>query len=217
MTITVVTAATASDLTTVPRVQAELDVSGNEVLLLAMIRVASAAIQKYCARTFAEERVKETFGVSSPSTQWYLRRRPVVTVHTLKFNDGEVTQSWEVENAEAGKLFMPSGFTPTPILVQGIILWPEGRNELRYEADYTAGYILPSAGAASPPPNLPADVEQGAVEFVKSRWQQRPRDSSVKSEKLGDYAVTYADQAAQPGGLPPAAIGLLEPYRRVLM
>jgi len=217
MTITTITAPSTSLLTTVSRVQAELGIEGDEVLLLALIRVATAAIEKYTSRKFAEERIAETFGVEGPTTQFFLTRHPIVALHSLTFNGALVDAAvYEVSDAEAGELFMAQGFTPTPIRVQGITLWTEGRVELLYEANYTAGYILPDAGPASPSPNLPADIEQAAVETVKARWQQKPRDSSVKSERIGDYAATYADPTANASGLPPAAMALVESYRKVV-
>lgn len=63
-------------------------------------------------------------------------------------------------------------------LVEGLPVWPAGRH---LRVDYTAG-----------PASIPADVELALLEAIKFAWNETNRDSTLQSEKLGDYSYTLA-------------------------
>ena len=62
---------------------------------------------------------------------------------------------------------------------------------------------------------LPADLQNATIELVNSMFQGRRRDRNVKSERLGDYSVTY-DDGAMSGGIPASIMQALERYREVV-
>lgn len=58
---------------------------------------------------------------------------------------------------------------------------------------------------------LPFDLEEAAIELVKSWFKRRKHASEVRSERVGDFQQSIQmDQ-----GLPPAVTGLLTPYRLI--
>lgn len=224
MTITVTTPPAATLLTTVPRVQIELGIEGDATRLLALIQAGSQAIERYCHRAFAQARVTETLGVEFPTTMLGLSRTPVVTVHEVTYNGAAVDSTlWNLDDAGAGLLQKPTGWSPTAIVEQSIVAWPSGDAEKIYAVDYTGGYILPSFPDLADAPDLPGPVELACIEFVRSivfRKQDQEVAGPVLSERIGDYAVTYGSggtKSERSTGLPEAALDLLAGYRRAVV
>lgn len=210
MTITVTAAAESLLLTTVPRLQVELDETGNEVELEILIAEASAAVERFTDRPFAKERVTETLeGFNRP--KMILGRTPIVTVHEVQFKDTTVTStSYSVDNAKAGVMFRKTGWLTTELLTQHIVLQPIGIGTRDWSFDYTAGYVLPSFSSTEDR-DLPYDIERAVIETAKAWRRSRDRDPTIKSEKIGDFwAASYKDQM-----LPDRVVSLLEPWRRI--
>ena len=85
---------------------------------------------------------------------------------------------------------------------QGVILldsnvYQGSRNMI---VKYTAGYA-----------NTPADLEQICIDITKVYYESANKDASVKSEKLGEYAYTLADDSRL-GNLSAAIKTRLAPY-----
>lgn len=59
---------------------------------------------------------------------------------------------------------------------------PEGRENVF--VSYMAGYST-----------VPDDLEQACIDLVGEMFRSRQRDSTVRSETLGDYSVTYAEDS----------------------
>lgn len=65
---------------------------------------------------------------------------------------------------------------------------------------------------------LPRDLEAAAVGEVKARFYQSQRDTSLTSERLGDWSATYGGKdtsGQETGGLSPATAGRLTTYVRL--
>ncbi len=72
----------------------------------------------------------------------------------------------------------------------------------------------PAASADAPP--LPGDVRRACIDTVRAWWFARQRDPGVGSVRTDDQAVVYNQNATQSAFLPPAAIGKLRDYRKVI-
>lgn len=65
--------------------------------------------------------------------------------------------------------------------------------------------------------NLPGDIERGCLEIVKSLYSLRATDSSIVEKSAGPMRLRYSEgKATEQLGLPPSAIGLLNPWVRRL-
>jgi hypothetical protein len=84
--------------------------------------------------------------------------------------------------------------------------WPgaiwNGYNRARI--DYTAGFTT-----------IPSDVEQAIIEAVRDAWAEKDRTGGLKSESLGDYSWTAADNATTAAVAETAAAKLSNMYQRV--
>ncbi len=88
---------------------------------------------------------------------------------------------------KSGQLFLTSKF-------------PRGRRNIIVK--YTAGYVT-----------TPADLEQICIDLVNVYYRGRKKDLSVKAERLGDHAITMADDSRD---LPKTIQVRLAPYKRWL-
>ncbi len=65
---------------------------------------------------------------------------------------------------------------------------------------YTAGYVT-----------TPSNLEQICIDLVNIYWQGRKKDLNLKSEKLGDHSIAFAEGARD---LPKSIMVRLEPYTK---
>lgn len=239
MAVTILTAATVSNLTTLARVQLELGITpgddDTEAVLLGMIARASQAIVRECGRPFAVETVYETLkGTNSQILG--LSRAPIVAV-TEVLEDSEAITDYSVEDAEAGALYRDAGWRlafgasgyggwDTAAYASGYIL-PGGQSTQRYIVTYRAGYTLPDLIdpfiplGPTDPPALPGAVEQACLETVKTWWAQSDGVvADASSVRVGNLQVQYpgatVSDAGARLGLPPVVLGLLRQYRRAM-
>lgn len=239
MSVTVMTAATVSNLTTLARVQAELGITPGdtdvEVVLLGMISRASSAIATECGRVFACETVYETLkGTNSQILP--LTRRPVVAV-TSVLEDSEAITDYSIEDADAGALYRAAGWRmgygtagyggwDTAAYASGYIL-PGGASTQRYIVTYRAGFTLPDLIDPfipldpSDPPALPGVIEQACLETVKTWYAQSDGVvADANSVQVGSLRVQYSGAAVSDSaarlGLPSVVLGMLRQYRDVM-
>lgn len=242
MPIIVTVPPTGSALTTVARVQAELGLSGDDILLSALIEEASSAIIRECGWPFGLATYVETMKGSN-SQYLGLSRVPIVSVSEVLEDGVAVAQvpatpwstpsedNYYLDDLTAGSLFRPIGWGRTTGLkmwgwesfASGYIL-PGGNSLFRYQVTYQAGYTLPSDDNWTPafnptypagPQPLPGAVQRACIETVKAWWFARAQDTTVQSESTGDERVVYNNVPTQAGSLPSTALALLRTYRRV--
>lgn len=204
MAITVVTPPSSTLLTTTQRFKDELGVTGStdDTIIGRFIERASSAIEAYCQRKFAQQRIIETMK-SSGGTVLLLARYPVVTLHEVEYKSTTVAASkYFLDDAASGILANPTdGWIRT--------------SELDYAIDYTYGYVLPSFSSGTV--DLPMDIEQACIEMAKTLYLSRRRDPNLVSEYIPQvYSARYNGSNSLGGalGLPASVISLLEPYRR---
>ncbi len=201
--LTVTTAATVTNLTTLERVKAELSITDNagDVLLRAKIREASSDIS---ARAWADplETVTETFWDFAYDSREFLllRRRPNVTISSVTIDD-VATTDYRLDD-ETGQLYRltPDGFPWVWLSYKSIVV------------SYSAGYIMPGQTNA----NLEPALEGAAIELLQSYWIGRDRDPMIRSEDVpGLGAVQYwVGAVGESGELPPGVESRIAPFRR---
>ncbi len=199
--LTVTTAATVTDLTTLDRVKSELSITdnANDVLLRAKIREASSDIN---ARAWADpyETLTETFWNIPYDEYLLLRRRPNITITSVTVDDIAATD-YRLD-AETGQLYCLdcNGFPIFWVSCKSIVVV------------YSAGYVMPGQTGS----NLEPSLEAATIELLQSYWMSRGRDPLIRSEDVpGLGAVQYwVGAIGESGELPPSVESRIAPFRR---
>lgn len=200
--LSVTTAATVRNLTTLDRVKSELGITDNasDILLTAKIKEASSDIN---ARAWADpyEVVTQTFWNVACEEYLILRRRPNVSVTTVTVDD-VATTDYRID-AETGLLYCldASGYPISWTACKSIVLV------------YSAGYTMPGQTGA----NLEPALEAACIELMQSYWASRGRDPLIRSEDVpGLGSVQYwVGAVGESGDLPPSVESRITPFRRV--
>lgn len=197
MSLTVTTAANSRRLCAVQDVLAEMPEQVTSVERF--VDAASAAIERYCARIFAQQAYSEVLG-GHRYTSLMLARTPIVSMTSVSA-DGQTITDYRVEDAEAGLLYRASGWG-----------WPSATWTLAY----IGGYLMPeqSTPSAANGPPLPHDLQRACIETVKVWWQERGVTDRIASKTLGltGDSISYRISAHRES-LPPLARYLVDPYR----
>ena len=207
--LTVLTAPTDTDLTTLATMKAELGIvtGADDAAILAMIGQASAAIERDLNRgALGLASYCETYR-TSPSTGGYsgrgrlrlmLSRTPVATITSI-VEDGQTLTAGDDFDFEADVGFVNR-------LAGGRVReWTAQTIQVTYDA----GYVLPRFPAR----DLPADIERACLSLVKLYYFARNRDPLVKSEDV-QGAVNTAYFVGG-GAIPPDISGLLDRFREI--
>lgn len=216
MSVTVVTPAESTLLTTLQRAKAEMGITDtdDDAVLLGMIARASSAIADETRRVFGIETVTETLD-GTGTRLLGLSRAPIIAVSAVT-EDGTAITDYSIEDAEAGALYRANGWGRsgglrmwgTEAYSSGYIL--PGYQDLRYSVTYQAGYALPDEAS----PTLPGAVEQACLETVKAWYGDREGAGEVSSLRIGQLQIGYraSTEPSDRGALPPAALGYLRNY-----
>lgn len=197
-TISVVTAATTRDLTTLARLKTDLGITdaAQDAALADVIREASDAIGRFCARPegFGRETVTETWRLSGYADCLILARDILPAVASVT-EDGEALAA-------------------TDYLLDGSLLRrlsddaPRAWTARKIVVSYAAGYALLA--------DTPYDLERACLDLCATIWAGRGRDRSLRSESAdGVGSVSYLDPREGAGGLPQAIADALASYRRI--
>ena len=216
--LTILTTATATDLTTLAVVKAELGLTSgtDDAWILQAIARASGQVERCCDVRFRRETVRETIryeyrwgSVGTPASL-RLERYPVLSVSSIIEAGTTLTSDdWEGDAdsgyvAMKGALTRLSSDTPTD--------WASGK----IVVEYVAGYLLPGQTGR----DLPDDIEAAVIGLVKVSWFARKRDPLVKmerSEGVGETQYWVGSVGDASPGVPDEVAALLDPYRRVLV
>lgn len=132
-----------------------------------LIRSASARIETYCNRRFGLADHDDVHEVDFPQQYLPLRQFPVVSLTEI-FRDGA-----------------PQGLAAVKLQVEAGLLSPRHGGRWQpgeYRITYRAGFVLPD----QPNSTLPPDLEDAAIELVRSMWLARERDPHLKSIEIPD-------------------------------
>ena len=183
-----------TNLVTLSDVQEYLGLSAGQSddLLTNIATRVSAAVREYTGQPFEPTEYEEYHdGEGHGCDTIFLRHRPVNSVASLSEGDESVdADDYEVYPDE-GMVRRVSGH------------WPRGKRNLVVNYD---------AGDAA----VPGDIEQAALDWVKAIYDSRgiTAASTIQSERTGDYAVTYRDDAASAAAMPGSVREILMLYRR---
>lgn len=187
----------------------------------AMIGQATSLIEDHCGRVFARERVTEAIH-EQRGHPMLLERTPVVAIQGVTIDGDSVEPgAFRIIDPDAGIVCVGgSGDSSTwawSVLNEGELGSRCNRPPpmLRYEVDYTGGWV-PAGWPVTDPPTvvtLPQALESACIEVVRNLLLGGGASAGLQSEKLGDTAWVYRDDAGSAlAGQVPA---LLQRYRRV--
>lgn len=215
MSVSVITPATARNLTTISNVRGDLGLAANapaDPQLLRWIDQASQQAATYCRRTFGRETVRERLdlccqGAVSDCGGILLDRGPIVSITSVKVG---------------GMLLAPDAYA-----TEGRMLYRMEGDERRYwfgrdlVVQYEAGWLLPGETRGEPATttaeDLPADVERAAIQLVAVSVSAVGRDMMIKSEDVeGIGSRDFYVQGASATLPHPEAEATLSQYRRML-
>ncbi|MBA9071633.1 hypothetical protein FHR71_005419 [Methylobacterium sp. RAS18] len=223
MSVSVITPATATILTTAANVRADLGLPAGaptDDQIKRFIAQASATAASFCRRTFGRESVRERFEVDwrrcrdEDGEGLLLSRAPVVRILFVKV-DGLTLAPSAYELAE-----QPAH--PVSLFYLRHIVDGEPRAWMgrAVTVEYEAGWLLPGEERGDPAtttaPDLPADVERAVIQLVGAAVSASGRDMMVKSEDVeGVGSFSYYVQGANAALPHPEAEATLAQYRRM--
>jgi uncharacterized phiE125 gp8 family phage protein len=196
-------------LTTIAALKAELDIAdtASDAALTTLIRQQSAAVERYCNRSFGLRGVTDRRRLNRSAPCLILSVLPVVAVTSVTVDGAELDEdAYEIADAENGDegsgLLYRSGDNDRRIP------WAAGKIVVAYQA----GYVLPGVTGY----DLPADVERACLDLCVRAWAARGRDPTLRGYENPDverFTYTATDSIDLRRGLPLPVAGLLDPYR----
>jgi uncharacterized phiE125 gp8 family phage protein len=201
--LTVTTAATSYDLTTLTNVKAELNVTvgTSDTVLSRYISGASHAAMEYTNRVFQVETLSEQFlqnrrdrFVLSNISPLQLSRWPLITVTSVT-EDGTV-------------LVVGTDYLVDPVFGQLTRLdtsgFPRTWPSVGITVAYTAGYST-----------IPFDVEDAVIRMVTTRYSAKGRDPNLKQSSIPGVLEQswWIATGTESGNMAPAITDILDNYR----
>ncbi|MCD6404716.1 MAG: hypothetical protein J7M19_02700 [Planctomycetes bacterium] len=189
-----------SDLITTERAR-EIPALANAdaAYLASLVAAASAAVESYCKRTFAETAYTAEYHDGGGEDRMFLDNFPVTAlsaVWIIETGGGEVEISGEMFDVDAstGEICFKSA------AATAYHHFPAGFHNVK--AAYTAGFAA-----------IPQPVQEATAELAAWLWANASPEGGVTGEKLGNYSRSF-----EPTGrmeLPAVVRRLLAPYRNV--
>lgn len=215
MAITISSAASTKQLTTLATLKADLGITttDDDTLLGLKIDQASAAIVSYCGREFAQETVVETLPAYG-GMNILLTRTPVTTITSITYDSATVPAAdYTLIEPTIGTVYNKSGWNDTRASLTGISGIKSSRSgEYLYTATYTGGYILPGMAGTR---DLPHDIENACLQLAGMMYFNRKRDLGLKQESVSNvYSRTYSDSDISMGRFPESIATLLDKWKR---
>ncbi len=182
-----------ADLVSLSEMQSYLGLSDADDLLTEINTRVSAAVRAYCGRPFEGTDYAEYHDGEGHDTV-FLRRAPVNSIAGLSVGTSGVLSEDYVFYPEAAMIRMASG------------TFPSGKRNVL--VNYNAGDAT-----------VPEDVKQAALDWIKAVYDARgiTAASTISSERTGDYAVTYRDDASSAAAMPGSVRDILSLYRHIGM
>ena len=161
-----------------------------------LIDAASAAVENYCRRTFAQGSVDERIDGTGTDTL-RVSRPPIGSVTSVTL-DGEALDNTDGSEWTVGKgvLFRGNGQSDT----LSAEVWPRGRRNVRVQ--YSGGYAT-----------IPDEVKFATMLVVRQLVEGLGSAGLVLRERIGDYEIEYQEEAFDRIELPGPVRALLGPFR----
>jgi len=168
----------------------------------ALIDAASRMAERFCNRTFVSKNVTERYAVTYKN-RIYLKQYPVSNIDSIKLilmdspalvDSCGYVNGYDSEQTDLTVTTVPLSLEYTANPANGMV---EFRNDLQpympkqhysrpfyaIEVNYTGGYTT-----------VPDLVKYAVAMLVDSMYSRNKLDPSLKSEKIGDYSYTKADE-----------------------
>jgi hypothetical protein len=196
----------SDDLITLSRAQQNPALASVDPTYLALlISSASIQLQNWARRCFVSQKFTESFDGEGDQTL-FLKNYPITNIEQVDFVDMDGTVNIVMANgADFTKYFFIGDGGEIDFILNnpgGYERFPRGFKNVKII--YTAGY--------SP---IPEDIQEACAEQIVFINDQGSANSSIKSEKLGDFSQSFFDQGNSGGSndLSKTAFQLLSPYR----
>lgn len=208
-------------LTTLATVKARLGISdsSSDSLLEALINAASGAIVSFVGRSLHYEEDIEEYVIGTGRARLSVSRAPIWSIDSIAFDGSAIdSASYEVRGRDkyTGHIMAVSrAWTWTTSARGGTIAQDPivSAERYRYLVTYTAGYATPTQSPVADVEDLPTDIQEACILATQYLYAQVGKDTSVASESLLSYSVSYDRSAVSAYGLPLAAQAMLAPYR----
>lgn len=191
--VTVVTPATSEAFTTLATVKDALGITNTaqDTKITRLIEVVSREIERITGRRFPRETVTEK--LPGPGTYYLvLERRPVVEVTQITFNGGVIpAEEYIVAPASGIVQRITCEWQDTSVIEPITDFRASFGATPDFQVDYTAGYLMPGEVDR----DLPADLEEIAIDFIQASLVWKRRDPTLKSRSLGDASESYTDRS----------------------
>jgi len=181
--------------------------SVEQTIIDVLVNAVTDFIENYCGRRFKQTSYsKEEYTVNDGDRVIVLKNYPVssTAAFTLEVRTSALNEDdWEEVDSEYYHIDYDAGI----IKAAGGYKFVGGRR--KYRVTYTAGYdydnsdtFLSDVGAG--------DLELACWKLCVQEFNKRKGGAGIKSERIGDYSVTYRD-----GELDPLVQSILDKYARL--
>lgn len=197
-------------LTTLARLKTYLDITGagDDTLLETIIDSVTEFIENYCHRRFQQTAIsQEMYSTGRRDKIITLKQYPVASgeTFTLEVRASSLNEDdWEEVDSEYYHVHWQEG------IIEGAGGYTFIKGVNKYRVTYTAGYDFDTS--TKPVTDTEAgDLELAMWMLCKVAFLRRKGDASVKSERIGDYAVVYMKEAFENETIR----SILDKYRRI--
>jgi len=196
-------------LTTVSRLKTFLEISGTsyDTLLEWIANSATEFIENYCHRRFQRTAyTQEMYSTDKWQKTLLLDNFPVISTETFTLEirtSGLNEDDWDTVDSEDYHVDYDGGI----IRMAGRIEFQKGVD--KYRVTYTAGYDFDTS--TKPLSDTEAgDLEMAMWKLCAVMFNRRRGDPGIRSERIGDYSVTYAKTVYES----PEIKEILDKYKR---
>ncbi|MGH8321611.1 MAG: phage head-tail connector protein [Gammaproteobacteria bacterium] len=166
----------------------------SDTVLQSLISNASAFIERYCSRTFAQADYSETRN-GTGGYRMPMKQAPITAVSSVSVNDLAVPAA--VNGTSYGYVWDSEIIYIRPGAPPSQLPWAFSLGIQNVVIDYTAGYSM-----------IPLDVAQACIELVASKFAKRDRIDK-KNEILAQQTVGFDISS-----MPQSVVCALAQYRR---
>lgn len=156
-----------------------------DAVLLAMIKNATAFIERACGRHFGQTQYFDEIYDTPNGDKLFLKQYPVVQVDIVEYQIGTpASPGWETYNPDWYWVYLKEGY------IRLLSNFTHHDNQY-FRVSYIAGYLIDFNNINDPLlHNLPADLTQLCNEVVATLYNTRT-NQGIKSESTEGQSVTY--------------------------
>lgn len=198
-------AADPSDLTTVAAVQQWKQIAGTSgpasgaeaAELQLLITAVSAWITNYCSRNFVGVVAYSETRHGNGRDSMPLAEQPLVSITSLTIDNGAPIAQQSAPGQSGWFIPPRSGKLGSNLVALKGYCFNRGRYNV--QISYTAGWAT-----------VPVDVAQACIEIVTAAYKRGARDPALASQAVENQTTAFSQAA-----ITPAAMAMLNPYRKV--